>query len=95
MRPRKCKRVSGEPLNKRFGPVKCHCNCVEAITLTLVEYETIKLIDWSGLTQMECAQKMGVGRTTIQSIYATARKKIADALVNGKSIEIVGGDYYM
>lgn len=95
MRPRKCKRISGMPTNKKFGPIKCNCNCVDTIILTLVEFETINLIDFFGHTQLECAQKMGVARTTVQSIYASARKKIADALVNGKSIEIEGGDYYM
>lgn len=83
------------PSNKLFGPIKCGCNRVDTISLTLVEFETINLIDLFGHTQLECAKKMGVGRTTVQSIYSNARKKIADALVNGKSIEIEGGDYYM
>ncbi len=36
---------------------------------------------------------MLVARTTVQMIYSSARKKLADALVNGLSIRIEGGDY--
>ena len=32
-------------------------------------------------------------RTTVQGIYAEARKKIAESLVNGKVLLIEGGEY--
>ena len=57
------------------------------------EYETVRLIDLTGYTQEECAAQMGIARTTVQGIYNDARKKIADALVNGKELIIAGGDY--
>jgi predicted DNA-binding protein (UPF0251 family) len=61
--------------------------------MTVDEYETIRLIDLEGFTQEECANKMGVGRTTVQGIYSRARKKIAESLVNGKVLLIEGGEY--
>ena len=61
--------------------------------MTVDEYETVRLIDLEGMTQEECAEKMHVARTTIQSIYALARNKIAYSLVNGKVLLIDGGDF--
>jgi len=57
------------------------------------EYETLRLIDLEGLKQEECALRMNIARTTVQGIYNTARKKIAESLVNGKVLRIEGGNY--
>ena len=61
--------------------------------MTVDEYETIRLIDFEGLTQEECAGQMNIARTTVQRIYTVARKKIADSLINSKMLKIEGGDY--
>ncbi|MBA1336984.1 MAG: hypothetical protein HPY66_3420 [Firmicutes bacterium] len=61
--------------------------------MTVEEYETIRLIDLEGLTQEECADRMDVARTTVQRIYNDARKKLAEALVNGNVLKIEGGNY--
>ena len=63
------------------------------VILTVDEYETIRLIDLEEKTQEECAGQMHVARTTVQAIYNQARRKVADALVNGKRLTISGGDY--
>ena len=61
--------------------------------MTIDEYEAIRLIDHEGMTQEECAKKMNVARTTVQNIYVVARKKIAESLVNSKTLHIEGGEY--
>ena len=66
-----------------------------AVELTLEEYETIRLIDWLDCTQEQCADQMGVARTTVQMIYNSARKKLAEALVNGLPLRIEGGAYQL
>lgn len=63
----------------------------ETIILNIDEYETIRLLDGEGLTQQECALRMGIARTSVQAIYESARKKLADLLINGKRLQIEGG----
>ncbi len=92
-RPRKWRRVCCIPENNFFGPLGVPLNEDEIITMTIDEYETIRLIDHEGLVQEECAKSMGVARTTVQRIYGEARQKIADSLINDKGLKIEGGEY--
>jgi predicted DNA-binding protein (UPF0251 family) len=77
------------PANTTFGS-----HLADRITeMTVDEYETIRLIDLEGLTQEECSLRMEVSRTTAQAIYSSARKKLADCLINNNLLKIQGGDY--
>lgn len=91
-RPSKPKKVCGEPRCRRFfGEIGKRDDFY--IAMTVEEYETVRLIDYLGKTQEECAASMGVGRATVQMLYAEARKKLARFLVEGAELEISGGDY--
>ena len=92
-RPRKWKKVCCLPESNLYGPLNRPNVDSEFIAMTVVEYETIRLIDLNGLTQEECAERMHVARTTVQKIYNDARGKLADSLVNGSILKIEGGDY--
>ncbi len=90
-RPKKSRRISeGMPEYTRFGPKGKRNN--SAIVMTVDEYEALRLIDYEDLMQEEAAKKLNVARTTTQAIYATARKKVTTALVEGKDIIIEGGE---
>lgn len=61
--------------------------------MNVEEYEVLRLLDYEGLTQEECAARMDVGRATVQALYAEARKKMARFLVEGACLQIEGGSY--
>ena len=90
-RPFKARRVCSQPTVEVFGPLDQDADT--RVELTLEEYETIRLIDLLDCTQEECAGQMGVARTTVQAVYNSARKKLADCLVNGRQLAIRGGNY--
>jgi len=92
-RPNKPRRVCELPSYQMFGPKGKRANSLEKIVLSIDEYEVFRLIDSEHLTQEQAASMMDVARTTVQRIYNNARKKIADAIVNGKILIIEGGEY--
>jgi predicted DNA-binding protein (UPF0251 family) len=91
-RPKKWRKVCSLPEINRFGPLNGEFND-ECVVMSVDEYETIRLIDLEGMKQEECSEQMNIARTTVQGIYDAARKKIADSLVNGKTLIIEGGEY--
>lgn len=91
-RPMKRRRICEEPKVHRFGPVGVTSDQSVQIVMHLDEYECIRLMDVEGYTQQECADAMQVARTTVQKIYAEARKKLGEALVFGNQLHIEGGD---
>ncbi len=94
-RPKKWRKVCCMPANTEFAPVGAGFQPEDAVTMTVEEYESIRLIDHEGFTQEECAGYMKIARTTVQLIYNEARKKLAASLVEGKPLIISGGDYQL
>ncbi|NLZ55675.1 MAG: DUF134 domain-containing protein [Clostridiaceae bacterium] len=92
-RPMKRRRVCSLPDINRFGPLDAPVSPGDQIDMTVDEYEAIRLIDLESFTQEECAQQMNIARSTVQGIYVEARRKLADALVNGKLLLIQGGQF--
>lgn len=90
-RPSRCRRICAEPAYDSFIPEGIPCG--SQVTLTLDEYEVIRLIDLEKLTHEQCARQMDISRTTVTEIYESAREKIADCIVNGKPFLIAGGNY--
>ncbi len=93
-RPKKCRSVCALPQTLSFSPDGIS-DYAETVILTVEEYETIRLIDKEGLSQEQCSERMQVARTTVQQIYADARKKLANVLVDGLPLRIEGGDYQL
>ena len=91
-RPVKCRKVCHFPNVLEFLPAD-DTEKKTPIVLTVDEYETIRLLDKKGYSQEQCAESMQIARTTVQRIYEIARKKIADALIDGHPLKIEGGDF--
>ena len=91
--PRPCKNrfVSGQPGSVVYKPAGIPARTLEWVYLAMDEFETIRLLDHEGLDQEKAAELMGISRPTVTRIYANARKKIAEALTEGKAISIEGG----
>lgn len=90
-RPQRCRRICKRPDYCEFS-VK-HGNNKDVVTLTEDEYEVIRLVDYEKKTHAECAKIMDISRTTVTEMYENIRYKLADSLVNGKSLVISGGNY--
>ncbi|DAB40871.1 MAG TPA: hypothetical protein CFH81_00780 [Sulfurovum sp. UBA12169] len=71
-----------------FKPCGIETKCIEKTILEHDEMEAIRLSDYENLYQQECAERMGISRTTFSRILVGAHKKVADALLNGKAIII-------
>ena len=92
-RSAKCRRVCQMPAHCRFAPEQPAHG--EAVELTVEEYEAVRLMDYLGLNQEEASAQMGVARSTVQQVYDTARRRLAQALVEGRRLHISGGDYVL
>ena len=89
-RPRKHKRVCAVPSVNEFNLQK---NKNDKIVISVDEYEVLRLVDYQGLTQQECAKQMQVARSTVTAIYDNARYKLFSSIINNKPLEISGGDF--
>ena len=90
-RPRKWRKICAAPRCTHFTPSQEQAG--GTVGMMLDEYESIRLIDLEGLTQAQCADRMEISRATAQAIYHSARKKLADCVVNGRKLIISGGEY--
>lgn len=98
MSPRKLvpRKISSPPKIKGFKPygISEELEKSDIITLQFEEYEALKMCDYDQLNHCEAAAIMNISRPTFTRIYATARQKIAKALVEGAQISIEGGKIY-
>lgn len=88
-----CRKVCRLPEVSFFKPSEAQESDNNAVTITVDEYEVIRLLDYRRFSQEECAEYMNIARATVQKIYTDARRKVATALVEGRPLIIAGGHY--
>ena len=93
VRPRLCRRVCSNPNITYFKPRGIPLMELEEVILAVDEFEAVRLKDLEGLEQEDCAKKMNISQPTFHRLVLSARKKIADAIINGKAIRIEGGNF--
>lgn len=90
-RPKCCRQVGEIPEKTCFRPEGVISSYPKEVLLNLDEYESLRLADLEGLYQEEAASRMNVSRQTFGRIVEAAHRKVADAIVNGKTLRIEGG----
>ncbi|MBP7331375.1 MAG: hypothetical protein BWY65_01068 [Firmicutes bacterium ADurb.Bin373] len=92
-RPPKCRRVEQLPGYTYFKPAGVPMSELSEVILSVEELEAIRLRDLTGIEHEACAVKMNVSRPTFHRVLASARQKIARALVNGEALRVEGGNF--
>ena len=84
-----CKRFVGwQPGVSLFKPAGVPAGELELVVLSLEEVEALRLADLNGQYQEAAADQMKISRATFARIVESARRKVADALVHGKALQI-------
>jgi hypothetical protein len=79
--------IGKQPTAETFTPQQAEGG--EPIILEPAELEAFRLVDLEGLSQEEAGNRMGVSRGTVWRLLQQARKKVAQALTEGRSIKIL------
>ncbi|MFB6088209.1 MAG: DUF134 domain-containing protein [Candidatus Aenigmatarchaeota archaeon] len=92
-RPKRRRRVGFEPNITLYKPVGVRKRNIEYVELSVDELEALRLKNLEEKDQKESAEEMDVSQPTFSRLVTSARKKVTEALVNGKAIKIEGGNY--
>jgi len=92
-RPPRIRRIDSPPRFQSFKPVGVPRRGLARIELTVDEYEAIRLVDYMDFDHAGAAEHMGVSRPTFTRIVDRARRKVAEALVEGELLTIRGGAF--
>jgi predicted DNA-binding protein (UPF0251 family) len=90
-RPRYCRKITGRPLCAYYAPGGTPASAGEAVSLTLDEFEALRLADFEGLYQEDAAGRMRISRPTFGRTIASAHRKIAQALIEARPLRIEDG----
>ena len=94
-RPIRCRRIRHRPSATYFKPAGIRIVDLKEVVLNVDEYESVRLVDLEEIEQVKAAKSMKISQPTFSRLLKSGRKKIADALINGKAIKIQGGEYKM
>ena len=87
-RPRNSRKILFDPDVTYFKPRGIPLRDLEEISLKPDECEALRLTDFEGLDQSECSNKMEISQPTFHRTLLSARKKLSDAIINGKAVRI-------
>ncbi len=90
-RPKKTRHVQYRPEAVYFKPRAIPLRVLAETVLESDELEALRLADLEGCYHKQAALGMRISRQTFGNIVKSARKKVADALVNGKAIRLENG----
>jgi predicted DNA-binding protein (UPF0251 family) len=88
-RPFKNRKINGLFSSDCYKPNGIPLSMLVSIELSVDELEALRLADLGNMYQDVAAEEIGVSRQTFGNIIKSARKKVADAIINGKALKIV------
>ena len=88
-RPFKYRKINGLFNSDCYKPNGIPLSMLTQVDLSIDELEALRLADLENMYQDAAAEKMGISRQTFGNIVKSARKKVADALINGKALKII------
>ncbi len=89
-RPRMNRSIGCMPAARCYAPQCSPNEQEEIVSLLPEELAVLDLVDLQGLEQEQAAAALGVSRKTIWRDIHEAHRKVADALLHGKALEIGG-----
>ncbi|RLG12383.1 hypothetical protein DRN69_06865 [Candidatus Pacearchaeota archaeon] len=95
VRPKRIRRIFFQPDVTYFKPVGIPMIQLKETILSFDELEAIRLVDSERMEQDKAGRKMKISQSTLSRLLRTGRKKLADAILNGKAIKIQGGNFKM
>jgi len=93
-RPKNNRIVHTPPVFTDFKPIGVKRNDLQLVKLSIDQYEAIRLADSIGLSHQEAADEMNVSRSTFSRLIESARKTVADFIIQGKLLSIEGGNIH-
>ncbi len=87
-RPRGSRRICYRPDVLYFKPRGVPMSQLEELVIRDDELEALRLADADGSGQVKAAKQMGISQPTFARVLATARHKLAKAVVNGMAIRL-------
>lgn len=90
--PYRKRRVYLPPKYQNFKPAGLPRRMLKNMTLTLDEFEAIRLADYLGKEHQDASQRMNISRPTFTRLIAKARQKVAKAIIDGMQLVIEGGN---
>jgi predicted DNA-binding protein (UPF0251 family) len=90
--PYRKRRIHQPPNFQNFKPTGIPRKILKTLTLTVDEYEAIRLADYHGFEHLQAAEKMNISRPTFTRLIEKARHKIAQTIVDGKELVVEGGN---
>jgi len=92
-RPKRVRKMNNPPHFKGFRPIGLPEEN-NPVVINYEEYEAIRLSDFELNGHVEASKIMGISRPTYTRIYESARRKVAQAFVQGRAIVFEGGKVY-
>ncbi len=84
----KNKKITCQLLSYFYKPAGIPLKTIDTVHIKKEEFEAFRLKDFCELEQKQAAEYMEISQSTFHRLLKAAKKKIIDALVNGKAIKI-------